>query len=259
MALARSMNDRSVVARVLAEWAAVGCFLGSFTEALGRGQESLALYQDLGDRNQLPNTHLILATTLLHLGDWEGCQAHAEQAMAFLSWNEEQLYALWAKSLLGAAALGNGAYDLAMHHGLEAVRMARRTEIRYQNSSNYSMISLAAIMNGDPDQAQRYLMESLLCVQRGAMHQETLFALLCVAFFVANQGDMIAAGRIYLQIQHQPCIANSVLCQVVAGRHLEALLEGLTPEQLAAVHAAPITSDLRALAAEMRARLEALG
>ena len=70
---------------------------------------------------------------------------------------------------------------------------------------------------------------------------------------------MIAAGRIHLQIRHQPSIANSVFCQVVAGRHLEALLDRLTPAQLAAVHAAPAPSDLRALAAEMRAKLEALG
>jgi len=90
------------------------------------------------------------------------------------------------------------------------------------------------------------------------MLYEMLLALLCVAYFLAQQGDVIAAGRIYVQIRHQLCIANSVCCQVVAGRHLEALLDRLTPEQLAAVHAAPAPSDLRALAAEMRAKLEAV-
>jgi DNA-binding SARP family transcriptional activator/predicted ATPase len=259
MALARSLGDRSLVARILAEQAAAECFLGSFAKALGRGQESLTFYQALSDRLQLANTGLILATILLHLGDWEGCRAHAEHAVALLSWNQEHGYVLWAHSLLSTVALVNGAHDLAMQHGLEAVRMARRTEVRFQTSTSFSTVGLAALLNGDSDQARHYLLESLLYIQRGAMHQETLVALLCVAFFLAQQGDVIAAGRIHLQIRHQPSIANSVCCQVVAGRHLEALLERLTPEQLAAVHAAPAPSDLRALAAEMHAKLEAMG
>ena len=55
----------------------------------------------------------------------------------------------------------------------------------------------------------------------------------------------MAAGRAYAQIRHQSCIANSVFCRVVAGCHLDALLDQLTPEELSAVHATPGPSDLR--------------
>jgi hypothetical protein len=117
------------------------------------------------------------------------------------------------------------------------------------------MVCLAALRSGDEDRARQYLLESLLCVERGAMHQEILLALLCAAFFLAQQGDVIAAGRVYVQIRHQPSIADSVFCQVVAGRELEALLARLTPEQLAAVLATANPFDPQSLAAELRAAL----
>jgi DNA-binding SARP family transcriptional activator/predicted ATPase len=255
LALARSLDDRSVVARVLAERAAAGCFLGSFAEALGWGQESLALYQYLSDRLQLINTSLIVATILLHLGDWDGCRAHAEQTAALLAWNQDSGYVLWAHSLLSAAALANGSHDLALQHGLEAMLMARRTEFRLFNSLNLSTAGLAAMRSGDQDRARQYLLDNLLCVESGATHQETLIALLCAAFFLAQQGDVITAGRVYVQIRQQPSIANSVFCQVVAGRELEALLARLTPEQLAAVQATANPFDPQSLATALRAAL----
>ena len=104
-----------------------------------------------------------------------------------------------------------------------------------------------------------YLSESLIYVETGASLRDASSALLFVAFFLAQQGDVIAAGRVYVELRHQRYIVDSVFCQQIAGRELEALLERLTPEQLAAVHAAPVPADLRALAAEMHAKLEALG
>ena len=168
MALARSLDDRSVVARVLAEQAAVGCFLGSFAEALGRGQESLALYQDLGDRYQLPNTCLILANILLHLGDWEGCRAHAEQAMAFLSWNEEQ-----AICSLGTEPSRRRQRWPTAPMIWRCITVWRPSVWRAGPKSDTKTARAIARLvwqrccSGDPDQARRYLMESLLCVQTG--------------------------------------------------------------------------------------------
>ncbi len=87
-----------------------------------------------------------------------------------------------------------------------------------------------------------------------------LLALLGVAFFLAHCGRRDRGGQgLCSRSGIIPSIADSVFCQQVAGRQLEALLDRLTPEQLAAVHATPAPSDLRALAAEMRAKLEALG
>jgi len=259
IALAHSLNDRSAVARVLSEQAVAECFLGSYVEALHRGEESLALYRDLNDRSPLPNSHLIVANILLHLGDWEGCQAHAELAVALISWEREQGFTLWAHTLRSAVALVQRDYGLARRHALEAIRLARQTEVRFQNSLSFSIVGLAAMLSGDQDQAGRYLSESLSYFEKGTMLYEMLLALLSVAFFLAHQGDEVSAARLYAAIRHYPQIADSVLCQQIAGRHLEALLDRLTPEQLAAVHAAPVPSDLRALAAEMHAKLEAMG
>ncbi len=161
--------------------------------------------------------------------------------------------------LLSAVALANHAYDLSLQHGLEAIRMAHRIDLMFLRASSYSAMGMAASFNGDPVQAGRHLSESLMYVKAGSSLREALPALLFAAFFLALQGDVIAAGRAYVELRHQRYIANSVFCQQVAGRHLETLLDRLTPEQLAAVHAAPAPSDLRALAAEMHAKLEAMG
>ena len=258
MVLARSLNDRRIVAHVLSEQALAGCFLGSFAEALSRGQESLAIFQDLNARYQLPNVHLIVANSLLHLGDWQCCRAYAEQSAAFISWERQQGFALWAQSLRSAIALATGDYGLARQHGLEAIRLARQTEVRYQNSSAHSVVGLAALLSGDRGEARRYLSESLGYFETGTLLQEMLLALLGVAFFLAHCGDEISAAGLYLAIRHYPQIADSVFCQQIAGRHLDTLLERLTPEQRAAVEAAPAPSDLRGLAMELRVKLEAM-
>ena len=195
MVLARSLNDRRIVAHVLSEQALAGCFLGSFAEALSRGQESLAIFQDLNARYQLPNVHLIVANSLLQLGDWQYCRVYAEQSVALISWERQQGFALWAQSLRSAIALATGDYGLARQHGLEAIRLARQTEVRYQNSSAYSVVGLAALLSGDQGEARRYLSESLGYFETGTMLQEMLLALLGVAFFLARQGDEIAAGQ----------------------------------------------------------------
>ena len=102
LTLAKSLNDRRIVGHVLSEEALAGCFLGHFAEALGRGQEGLAIFQDLNARYQLPNVHLIVANNLLQLGDWEGCRAYTEQAVASISWEGQQGFTLWAQSLRSA-------------------------------------------------------------------------------------------------------------------------------------------------------------
>ena len=243
----------------LTEEALAECFLGRFAEALGRGQESLALYQELNDRYPLPNTHLIVANILLHLGDWEGCRAHAEQAVAFISWDREQGYTLWAHTLYSAVALANGDYGLAKQHGLEAIRLARQTEVRYQNSPAYSTVGVAALLSGDGMRPGVTWQRVWATSRRGRCCMRCCSPCSAWPFSWPMSGDEIAAARVYLAIRHYPQIADSVFCQQVAGRHLETLLDRLTPEQLAAVHAAPAPSDLRALAAEMRAKLEAMG
>ena len=117
MVLARSLmiEDSS---RTLEEAAVGECFLGRFAEALKQGQDSLALYRELNDRYPLHNTHLIVANILLHLGDWEGCRAHAEEAVAFVSWEREQGFTLWAHANSTArAVLANGGYGGASSTG----------------------------------------------------------------------------------------------------------------------------------------------
>ena len=136
-----------------------------------------------------------MANILLHLGDWEGCRAHAEQAVALISWEREHGYTLWAHASSSAVALAQRDYDLARQHGLEAIRLARQTEVRYQNSSSYSTIGLAALLSGDQDQARRHLAESLGYFETGTMLYEMLLALLGVAFFLAHQGDELAAAE----------------------------------------------------------------
>ena len=137
--------------------------------------------------------------------------------------------------------------------------MTHRTGFKFLRASSHSTVGLAASFNGDRVQAKRHLAESLLYVQQEISLREALPALLFAAFFLALQGDAIAASRAYVELRHQCYIVDSEFCQQIAGRHLEALLDRLTPEQLAAVHAAPAPSDLRVLAAEMHARLEAMG
>ena len=199
-----------------------------------------------------------MANILLHLGDWEGCRAHAEQAVALVSWEREQGYTLWAHTLCSAVALANGDYGLAKQHGLEAIRLARQTEVRYQNSAAYSAMGVAALLSGDQDRPG-VPAESLSYFETGTMLYETLLALLGVAFFLAHHGDEIAAARLYAG---DPALSSTSPTPFLpAGRRppSRGAAGRLTPEQLAAVHAAPAPSDLRALAAEMRAKLEALG
>jgi len=258
-ALARSLNDLGLVARALEEEAGAQCFLGRFAEALRRGEESLALYRELNSRYPLHNTHLIVANILLHLGDWDGCRIHTEEAEALVSWDREHGFSLWAHTLCSAAALATGDHGLAGQHGLEAIRLARQTELRYQNSSAYGAMGMAALLTDDREQARRYFIESLGYFEQGMMLYELLLALLGVSFFLAHCGDEITAARLYLAIRRYPHIADSVFCQQIAGRELEALLDRLPPEQRADVEAASPPSDLRVLAAEMHARLEAMG
>ena len=93
------------------------------------------------------------------------------------------------------------------------------------------MVGLAALLSGDRGEARRYLSESLSYFKTGTLLQEMLLALLGVAFFLARQGEAMASARVYIAIRHYPQIADSVFCQQVAGRELEALLARLTPEQ----------------------------
>ena len=100
-------------------------------------------------------------------------------------------------------------------------------------------MGVAALLSGDRDEARRNLSESLVYFETGTMLYELLLALLGVAFFLAHGGDELVAARVYLAIRRYPHVADSVFCQQVAGRELEALLARLTPEQLAAVDARP--------------------
>jgi tetratricopeptide (TPR) repeat protein len=259
MALAQSLHDRRIVAHVLSDHSMVECFLGNFAEARSRGQESLAIFQDLNARYQLTNIRLIVANSLLQLGDWEGCLAYVEQAAALAPREGEQGFTLWAQSLRSAVALATGDHSLARQYGLEAIRLARLTEVHYQNSPAYSVVGLAALRSGDRDEARRYFAESLGYFETGTMLQEMLLALLGAAFFLAHCADEIVAARLYLAIRDHPQIANSAFCQRIAGGELAALLNRLTTEQRITVESMPSPTDLRILAREVRAGLEAMG
>jgi predicted ATPase/DNA-binding SARP family transcriptional activator len=259
VSLARTLNDRGLLAQALNEQGSVAHYEGRFDEAQRWAQESLALLQELGERYQRPNAHLTLANILLHRGDWEGCRAHIEQTFVLVPANQDHGYAMWADYLLSAVALVNHDYDLSLQHGLAAIGMAHRTGFKFFRTSSHSTIGLAASFNGDQIQARRYLSESLMYVETGASLREALPALLFAAFFLARQGDVIAASRVYVELRQHCYIADSVFCQQIAGRHLETLLERLTLEQRAAVQATPAPSDLRALAGELRAKLETMG
>jgi tetratricopeptide (TPR) repeat protein len=255
VSLARTLNDRGLLAQALEEQGVVAHHQGRFGEAQQWVEEGLALLQELGERYERPNAHLTLANILLHRGDWESCRVHIDQALALVPANQDHGYVVWAHHLLSAVALANHAYDLSLQHGLEAICMAQRTDFKFIRTLSYSAVGLAASFKGDQVQARQHLAESLLYVQKGTCLREAFPALLFAAFFLALQGDLIAAGRTYVALRHQRYIVDSVFCQEMAGRHLEALMERLTPEQLAAAEAPGEQLDLRTLATQMRNKL----
>ena len=191
MALARSLNDRSLMARILEEQAIAECFLGRFAAALKRGQESLALYQELNDRYPLPNAHLIVATILLHLGDWEGCRAHAEGRWRSFPGSESRALPCGRTRSAARSRWPIATMIWPSNTGWRPSASLARPKSATRTAPATASVGLAALLSGDPDQARRCLAESLVYFETGTMLYEMLLALLGVAFFLAHRGDEI--------------------------------------------------------------------
>jgi tetratricopeptide (TPR) repeat protein len=173
-ALARTLDERARLGRVLYTMANLLRVMRDFDGALAAGQRALALVAELGDRALQMHASYRLGMIYYDLGDfgraaellrWTG--EAAEQASDTPRTDVRIGYQAWLARALGPL----GAFAEGRRHGEEALRLATRTGQGQTPILAHGYLGLLYLDQGDLEPAIRMLEQAVaLCRASGARH-----------------------------------------------------------------------------------------
>jgi predicted ATPase len=230
---------------------------GRFTEARSHADEILlALQRGQEAPWYLPWTRALLGFAKLHLGQYGLARASATASLTVSQGFQAHFRRGLCLCVLGQVGLAEGANDqaqeafqkgAAVHH--QAGRPVDRAE---------ALAYLAYTERGleHPEQARAHLGEALRVGLDARAFFPCLYALPALALLLADQGEAERAAELYALASRYPPVANSRWFEDVAGRHIAAAAESLSPEALAAAQERGRARDLWDTARELLAELE---
>ena len=253
----KSMGDRLIdIACGPVDLGMTLTWIGRMEEAKEVRQETLAIYQDQGNVEEIALAHVRLAYSLFHLGDFEAVRESASKGLTIGQENGNQRVIGLALSMLGSAFYFSKSYDEANQIFAESVANLRKVPGAGELGWVLSMMAISEHTLGKYNQAQEYLHEAFLT---GSGILAIITAWSAIAAFVNmlfESGEIERAVEFYIFITRYPLISRSKALMDLLMSNIS-LAESMLPgEKLVEAQARGRARNLKDTIAEIIAELE---
>jgi tetratricopeptide (TPR) repeat protein len=230
--------------------------VAKFPEAHSVLQQSLALFNDLGHRNYITETHRFLGSVELHRGRYEEARAQAQTSLEHARVQGPPYCVGLNLLLLGCLALAEGAHAQA-HQILQEGADALRGIGGNRDDKSWAQVSLALAAHGlgDTRWARQHLRHALEIAQESGVALPLLWALPAIALLLAGEGEHERAVELYALASRYPFVAKSRWFADVVGNTLAEVAATLPAERVSVLRERGRTRDLQATAQQLLEQL----
>ena len=230
--------------------------VGKFSEARSVSQQSLAVYNELGHRDYITETHRHLTSIDLHLGRYEEARDHAQTGLALAREHGPPDCVCKNLLLLGCLELAQGTPAEAHRFLTEGADAFRRLGGRWDDKSwAQATLALAAHGLGNIPGARQHVRQALELAQETGVVPPLLWALPATALILASEGEVERAVELYALASRHPLVAESRWFEDVVGNRIAEVAATLPTERVAILKESGRTRDLEATAAELLTEL----
>ncbi len=183
-------------ARALLAYAGTADLSGKDEQAEKLGQESLRLYEELGDERGVAGVEHMLAVGAWRRQDWERMRELTEHSLA-LAQGRFPLIETSSYWLLGQLALGDGEVERAIELTRLSAEMAREAGWAWWESGQRHELLMLSLRRGDLDEAER---EGVAALEMERAQENRLWALYTLAGLsqvALARGDLERAGLLW--------------------------------------------------------------
>jgi predicted ATPase len=169
---------------------------GDYGHAVGRFEEALALYRDLGDVRGAAMSLAQLGWLLLTQGDAEAAQTASEESLAFARQAGDRAAESVALGNLGDGAVHRGDHDLAAELYNESLRLRRELGDRRNIANALLNLGRAELLRGNRVRAAALLGEGLELARAVGDTWSSSVALGSLGRLALQEGDRIRATEL---------------------------------------------------------------
>jgi predicted ATPase len=206
---------------------------GELAEGHSLIEESVRVYNDLGDLFNSTFASLFLCEAKAHLGRYEEARALGQAGLAF--WRGSGLWPV------GFACFGSALAALAVEGYADAQDLLAESSSCFQEFGHrenlgwaLAVLGYAARGLGQASRARAHLCEALGITADIGAFMPFLYGLPAAALLLADQGQAEWAVELYAMASRYGFVANSRWFEDVAGKHLTGVAAALPPEAVAA-------------------------
>ena len=189
LAIARHLDNRSLVALALSELGKLGGFRGEYAEASRLGAEGLAILEGHAELAGLSDALREHGMVSFLAGDVERAAGLFERALAAGLEIGDQRAVANASFSLALTHHVSGRIDLARQHYEVCLATDRAQSHRGSEGSVLNNLGHLALLEGDLSTARRLLRESLLASREAGDRRRIAFTLSAVAGLIVREGE----------------------------------------------------------------------
>jgi predicted ATPase/DNA-binding SARP family transcriptional activator len=294
--IAQTWNDLRGMAWTIQGLSGVAMQLGQLEEAVRLTQESLALRREMGDLAEIANglyslgfkyialgqsakavpfleecrtltcdqlglpggyVYSVLAYARMLMGQYKPAYPLARTALQKMQDVRDQRGVGWVYHILAGIALGLDEFAEAEQSARSSAEAYRPLEQRQELTFALAYLSYSLWAQGRLAEMKPLLGEVLHIWQAIGAPHSLMYALVGMALLSVNHGQAERAVELYAMASRlSPCIENCHWFSDIAGRHVEAAAEALSPERIAAAQARGLARDAQATVAELLVLLQ---
>ncbi|MBV7338793.1 hypothetical protein KFU94_63355 [Chloroflexi bacterium TSY] len=251
LAICRKLGDKDILASSLGLLGIGTLFNGNIEEAHRLYSEELTLCEGLGNRARTAGALAKYSEGTAHLGRYELARTRAKAAIRIAQDINDVRglsYALW---FLGFAALAQGKLREAEQTLRESIALHQTIGWQTRQHDVLTTLGFTYLSLGKFDQAQQCLTDVLQMALKRRLFRTSVESICLAACYSAAVEEPEKAVELYTLALRYPYIANSRWFDDVAGPHIRAAAELLSPEVVAAAQQRGLVRDRWETVAEL--------
>jgi tetratricopeptide (TPR) repeat protein len=230
---------------------------GEFARSHAMLTEALTLFEELGDRSGMADTHQELAQTEAHLGRYEDARRHYQSGLTLA--HETGFTRAIVASLLGLGFLGlaEGAYTEAKGWAQKALNVIQTSGPKSELINALILIACAELELDDRHQARDLYRQAFeTAIKQASLWSFPFFFVAQIALLLAAEDQRELAVELYALSCRYPMVKNSQWFEDVVGKHIAAIAASLPPDVVAAAQERGRARDMEATVRELLAELK---
>jgi len=193
LAILQRLGARHAMAYPLQELGDLAVFRGLFAEAKPLFEESLTIYTEYNDRYGIMKGLSQLGWALLKLGEIEAASTALQQSLALFRTQGPPSDMLWVLGDLGDIALGQGKYAEALAYYQESLTSSGETEYPRARAYSLGALGWIHLDLGDYAQAKEAYQESLVLFRSLGVQPHVKWILSMLSYAAILNGELVEA------------------------------------------------------------------